>query len=472
MNLFNFISNENQIGGLEISDDNFRFSLLKKTKSELKISLLIEEKINEKGVLINDASFIAKLLKFSKKNRIEYVVVSVPADNTFVKTYNFPLVMSDEKINESIKLNVELQLPKKKEDIYCDWMKIEEKDDKKVLLSYIQKDFINGLLEKINKAGLKIVAVENHPLSISRSIKQKTDEAVLVVEKSLKTSSFSVIKNNKLIFSQPALNEKIGNNLNKEIQKIINYHDWINIEIKNLILLGNFNDQETKKLPLKAGTIEFVDELKQAPKDTKWLITLGAALRGLMPRKEDKIISLMEIGTEKAYRQEKTDSTINFLISISVALSAFFIIAFTATWSIITVMQNNYNQRIQAFSLTPSSENDSTLSEKTTAFNDLMGQTGALIQQTPYWSKVISEIKDKNTDGIIINNLSLSSASEQLSITGLATNREAINNLKKSFESSSLFSNINIPLNNLGKKVDIPFSMTFKIRDPKLIYLK
>lgn len=471
MNLLNVISKEEAIGGLEIVDDSFRFSLLKEEKSGFKIELLVEEKISGKELTGDNTAFTAKLLKFAKKNHIKYVIVSVPADNIFVKTYSFPAAMPEEKIRESMKLTIDLQLPRKKEEIYCDWMKIENGEDKKILLSYISRDYINQLINKIKKAGLKIVAIESHPLSLSRSIKQAKDEAILVIERGIKATSFSVIKNNQLIFSQSNPNDKIEKSLDKEIAKIVNYHDWFNTNIKNLILLGDFTTTETKKLPLKITNVELADELKSAPNDLKWLTVLGAAKRGLISRRDDKIISFMEVSTEKAYHQEKINTTTNFFVGISIALAIFFITIFTATWSLLVIMQKNYSQRISSFNLA-SSDNASTLREQANNFNNLIGQTSTLIKKEPTWNKVISAIKDKTTEGVVINNLSLPSAEGQFSITGIAVDREAINNLKKSFESSDFFSEVNIPLTNLGKKIDIPFSMTFKIKDRQLIYIK
>ena len=186
MNLLNVISNEESIGGLEIADDSFRFSKLKKVKTGFKIELLIEEKITEKDAIVNEATFADKLSKFANKNNIKYVIVSVPADNIFVKTYDFPAAMSDEKIAEAMDLAIELQLPRKKEEIYCDWMEIENNESRKILLSYIDRGYADNLISKIKKAGIKIVAIESHALSLARTIKQKSNEAIILAEKGLK----------------------------------------------------------------------------------------------------------------------------------------------------------------------------------------------------------------------------------------------------------------------------------------------
>jgi hypothetical protein len=472
MNLLKVISNDEPIGGLEISDNSLRFCLLKKDHSGLKTEVLIEEKLSEKENLNDEAAFVSKLSKFTKKNKIKYVIISIPSSDVFIKTYTFPGTMPEGKIEESMELAISLQLPQKPEDIYCDWMTISEKDEKLILLSYVNKKRINNLIAILNKVGLRIVAIENRAMSLARAISQPKDEAILAIEKENKDTSFSVITNNHLIFAQSIPNDKLSKDLGKEIRQIINYYDWLNTSLKGLILIGDFENSEIKKLPLPIADTKIFPDMKQFPKESKWLVALGSALRGLTPRKDDKMISLMEIGTEKAYKREKAKSIINFFIGITAALSIFFAVVFFATWSFVLTMQNNYNRQITSFSLLPATENNSVLREKADAFNSLIGQMSILIDKEPRWSKVIEEAKSKAVSGVVVNNLTLPSADGVFSMTGTAENREAINQLKKSFESSAMFDNIDIPLTNLGKKNDIPFSMSFKIKNSELIYTK
>jgi hypothetical protein len=473
MNLIKVISNEEQIGGLEIEDGALRFALLKKNHNNLEIITLVEEKLQEKEGLLNGALFADKLSKFAKKNNIKYVVISAPSEDIFIKTYTFPAAMPDNKITESMDLAIELQLPKKKEEIYCDWMKIEENEtDKKILLSYILKTRADLLLSIVKKVGLKVVAIESRVMSLARIIKQKKDEAILVIEKNKNNSSFAVIINNHPIFLQSIPNDKLGNDLAKESRKILNYYGWFNIDLKNIVLIGDFAEQKINKLPLKIPEIETTKKINGLLKDTKWLIPTGAALRGLIPRKEDEIISLMNIGTEKAYKREKINSTINFLIGLNTGLAIFFFAAFISTWSLITIIQNNYAEQISSFNSLPASDNVNSLKEKAVIFNNLIDQTSLLAKKEPRWSLIVTEIKNKVVNGISVNNISLSNIDGSLAITGVASNRDSINALKSSFETSDLFSEIVIPLDNLGKKVEIPFSITFKIKNTELIYNK
>lgn len=195
-------------------------------------------------------------------------------------------------------------------------------------------------------------------------------------------------------------------------------------------------------------------------------------MRGLIERRDDEIISLMEIGTEKAYRQAKASSTANFFVSLSVALSIFFTVAFLSAWSLMNSIQNNYSRQILAFNLESSTGGAVSLQEKATNFNDLINQVSAVLEKEPIWSRIIKEVKERTVAGVVINNLSLPGAEGTFAIVGVAKDRDAINRLRYSFESSEILSNINIPLDNLGKKNDIPFSLTFTAKDKTVIYAK
>ena len=369
-------------------------------------------------------------------------------------------------------LTIDSQLPQKKRDLYCDWMITKGDGKKNVLLTYINRKKIDTVTTIAKRVGLRIVAIESLAMSLARSIKQTNDEATMLIEKGLINTSFSVILNNHLIFTLSVPNNKIGKDIKKEVLRVVNYHNWLDINIKNSILIGDFENEELKRIPLKKITLEATHDINKFPDETKWFVSLGAALRGLIPRKDDRMVSLMEVSTQKAYRREKINSVTNFFINLNIIFSIFFITIFMVAWSFMMSVQNNYVKQITSFNLSADSENSTQLKDRANNFNNLVGQAATLASKEPHWSIVVAEVKEKIVNGIIVTNLSLPSSDGIFSINGIATDRETINQLKKSFESSNLFNEVNIPLNNLGKKVNIPFSVTFKIKSIDLIYTK
>ncbi len=478
MNLTNIISNEEPVGGLELSDNTIKFSLLKKNGSSLEVITLVtaeESKQDKTGYFIKDeASLTSKIKEFANKYGINYVILSIPSDLTFAKTYSFPGIMPDEKVTDSIKLIAELQLPQKPADIYWDSLnydsKREGKSEKSVLLSFAKKSLIDNLIANTKKAGLKVIAVESRAISLARAIEQKPEEVLLVVERDKTATSFYVIKNNQLLFLQSLDNKKIGANLNREIKQIIKYFEWLSQPITGLFLNGRFEAKEIKSLPIKLIKPELNKKIKAIKAiNPSSFVVLGAALRGSLPRQSDNNISLMDVGTEEAYEQAKAQAGVNFLMSITIALAAFFIIAFYSTWTLIAMTQRNFNEEIISFNNTAESD-PYTLSSRAQSFNKIIQQASALAKTSPHWSLVVSEIKSRISPNITIKNLALTGPEDVLSLTGTAKSREDINSLRRTLEESRLLKNVNIPLDNLGKKEDIPFAATFQIKNSKLIY--
>ena len=84
----------------------------------------------------------------------------------------------------------------------------------------------------------------------------------------------------------------------------------------------------------------------------------------------------------------------------------------------------------------------------------------------------IDELDTKTIEGITISNLTITSVNDIISIVGIAEDRSILNLFKESLQSSSFFTNIELPITNLEQKAKIPFSITLKLKDPNMLYYK
>ena len=57
-------------------------------------------------------------------------------------------------------------------------------------------------------------------------------------------------------------------------------------------------------------------------------------------------------------------------------------------------------------------------------------------------------------------------------LTGISTDMETLNQFKKSLQSSTYLASIELPITNLEQKTDIPFSISFKLKDPNSLFYK
>jgi len=88
------------------------------------------------------------------------------------------------------------------------------------------------------------------------------------------------------------------------------------------------------------------------------------------------------------------------------------------------------------------------------------------------WSSTITEIRAMTVPGIILSNLVVNLPETPITLQGTAKDRDAINLLKRTFEVSSSFAGVNVPLTSLEKKIEIPFSISFQLKDSQSVYLK
>ena len=95
-----------------------------------------------------------------------------------------------------------------------------------------------------------------------------------------------------------------------------------------------------------------------------------------------------------------------------------------------------------------------------------------ILSTTPHWSILLEDINSRVISGILITNFSAVSIAEHMSMTGTAKDRNTLNLFKKSLQDSIYLTEVELPIKNLEQKVDIPFSISFRLNDPSMLYYK
>lgn len=477
MEILKFFTNEHDIAGLEISD-----LFLKVVKLELdstnkpRLQAVFHENLNPGdivgGEIKNRSGFLATVNKLVGRSGIKFAIVSIPSCNVYSKIFNFPLGLINNRLEESIKLITDFQLPKKPEEVYIGWEKIINPAANDVLISSINKELVKDLISALDEVGVKTVAVEFHPLSLARLL--NPEETWLIIEKDTTQTSLYVLKNKIVqVLTNIPIEQEIS--LEIEVEKITNFYEFSNAPINKLAIIGEFKKSELGKIKLTPEIIhlpKYIQSQDKLEENNNWLIAFGTALRGLKPRKEDGLTSLMEVGTEENYNQQTFFVFIKFLSKVTITLSIFFSLVFAGCYLFMQTLQNNFNQKIEYFNASTNSIGSITLEEKAENFNNLINATDQLVSTEPQWSLVINELKLKITPGIIISNLSMPAIDQPMTIVGIAENRTNLNLFKKSLGESSLFQEIALPLENLGMKEKIPFSVSFSLKNPDNLYIK
>ena len=479
MNIFNLLTKKKSIIGLDISDNAIhlayfhpkkRFS--KKTPATQKELILIKENINEniisEGIILDKESFSKILKNIWVKNKIKssYVIISIPEDKIYSHIFPYPKTVNEIQLKEAIKLTIDFELPIKKDDYY---ISSENAGDSniinEILISAIPKKIADDYIITLNSVGIKILALESHLFSIARSIKSKFGQAELFTKINPKESTIFILKDRSMRFSRiiPKTFIKNENFLSDEISHI---KTWFEIEKKISVLESNLAQSSIKDNHLK-----YLEE-KNITTEThsEWLASLGATMRGEIVEGKDNQISLLPIGTAEAYAYQKITIFITILRNITIGISMFFLLTFFATYLFVLSISKTSNK----VSISDSLANKDNLEKETwiNNVNSITSLSREILSTTPNWSILIDDINTRIISGIFISNFSVTSMIDKINIVGIAKDREALNKFKKALQESPYITSVELPLTNLGQKGDIPFSISFNLKDPNMLYYK
>ena len=489
MNIFSLLTKEKHIAGIEISDSFVRvsffhnekninfFKIIRSQKTTPKNGelVLIEEPIPENiildGVVINK-TILTKILKtIWDKAKLDksYAVVSIPEDKVYSNILSFPKTVNDSHFEEAVNLAINFQLPLKRNEVYVGWENTGNINNKnEALVSAMPKNIADDYINVLDNADIKTLALESHISSMVRFVKSKSEEIILFTKKNKDSTTVFIVKDGILQFSRtiPTVFVKEEKSLIGEITKIkTSLESKYDKKIKEL----NLNETE-----IKEDYEKYLESVKvnNAELQPKWFVSLGAFFRGKIPEGKDDRISLLPVGTAEAYSYQKTATFIALLRNMTIGVSIFFLFAFAGIYLFIFSLAQTANQENSVLNTSPVPPE---ILQKESWINNVNATTLAvktILSNTPMWNILLDEINSRVLSGILISNFSVTSINDQMSMIGTAKDRNILNQFKKSLQASTYLTAVDLPINNLEQKGDIPFTISFRLKDPSMLYYK
>lgn len=467
VNPLDFLIRRSPIAGLEISESAVRIALLEmKTGKDagVIIKALAEEELPAGAVTdgrVTDgkalSQAIARLVAASGVNT-KYVIASIPTSAAYARVFSFPENVGGEKLEQTMNLTIGFHLPVKPEEAYLDWEKIESEDGetKEIFLAAARKEVVGGFLEAVKNAGLKVVALELHPASFARVANLGLETQIIRQTDSANTA-FYVVKNGAPRFVRVVPTAAGKTFLKGEAERVKNFYEFENGRVSNIL---NYDDL--------TGTRTIVPEGLE--NEARWLVALGAAARGLLPRSEDTLVSVMPLGTELAYEYQKLATFSELLSNITVGVAIFFAAAYLGVWIMMLSLQMSVTSGLQNASTIRVAPELAGMEDRARAFNERVASLAGLVVTIPRWSLAVDVISRHIGDGIVVSALSMPAPSAVFSMTGVAATRDSLNAFKKSMEDETAFADVAMPLVGVGMRKNIPFSVSFRLKDPQILY--
>jgi len=447
---------------------------------------IIEEGILKKPEQLK--SFFNSLKnKLWPKEKNVWVVLSLPSANFFTNILSLPELDSD-RFYEAIVFNTQMIAPLPMEESYFDWEdwgQSNKDEEREIFIALGVKKQIDPYLEILKEVGFNIVAIEPMALSLARFNYEfiEKEKPTLIIDLRAEGIEFIITEGKKLIFFDfdswheifgKDIPSKITTDLLKkhmgvEIPMLLNFYSLKRKKIIQQFVFLGFNTQLVNVLirwiqiqyQLTPIQVKLPAYLSKASRD--WFGVIGTALRGLISRNEDTLVSLAPVGTERDYEQNHLLSIISLWskIIITVGLVMVFLLGLLNN----TFFRNIQNQYYEAAAnpLDPKTrEKESNLVKEANEFNNLITKFIQIQKYEVDWKEKLEIIfKEAGSSSVNIKRILVSAApANNITIQGEASKKSLIVDFKDALDKSNLFSDISLPLSAL---VDTPQGVTFNL---------
>lgn len=298
------INFEEKYFGIDISDFSVKVFQLEKNGKVDKIRSFSSKRLSagciENGRIIDKqkaSEAIKEVIKKSgpKKINTNKAICSVPESKAFLRMISLPLV-NQEEAQESIKWEIEANIPLSVDEVYFDWQFLNQENDKQNILAVaVAKDIINDLAETLDLSGLSIYGIEMESIATARSLiptHAKINEVYLIVDFGAERTSLIVTEGNmpyftsSIPFSSSGVTDVVAKTLNitKEKAEKIKMSQGIEHSFENDSIF-NFVQPLLENLAMEIEkTIDFYQDMSKSPRDINKIIISGggANLKGLI----------------------------------------------------------------------------------------------------------------------------------------------------------------------------------------------
>ncbi|MBI3045980.1 MAG: pilus assembly protein PilM [Candidatus Harrisonbacteria bacterium] len=480
------------IAGLEIKDTvlriaQFQDGLLKKAAVTLEPGVIGGGRVKDKARLIAGLKRLQAEFAGSKEKVL--AILSVPSANVYTQVFNTPL-LSGQSLEEAANLNLKSISPIDLGAGYADWQEIglQEKDGKlEVLAAFADRAAIDDYQQCLESAGFAAVAVEFPALAISRAIQALAvgidiEKPQVVFNVASDGIDFMVLRRGNLYFHYfspwkliPADGElsseipfsEFKDTVIREIKKVVTFYGshWEG-RLGRLILITQALNAEISNFIKENFQFEVADlKLEGLPNlEAGWFGVIGSALRGKIPRSEDKLISLTAVGTEKEYWYSQIQFFIKIWRNVFIATLGFLVLLFILADSVIYQTSVNLGKQLRVVVREPGGAEVAELQAKARQFNQLVDKASVAKEQSVGRSPLFSKIIVLAGRGISLERILMDSQQASALLSGRADNEAAALAFKNALIKEG-FRGVTLPLSNIVANLDksVSFTITFKL---------
>jgi hypothetical protein len=437
------------------------------------------------------AFFTSLNKKLWPKEKNVWTILALPSANFFTNILNLP-DLDEDRFFEAVVFNTQMIAPLSLEESYFDWEdwgSSNNNGEKEAFIALGIKKQIDPYLNILSEVGFNVVAVEPLALSLARFNNEfiEKQEPVLIIDLRSEGIEFIIVEGKKMIYfdfdswqeifgrevPEKITLEFLKKHISKEIPMLLNFYSLKRKKIIQKFIFLSFDAKLANVLiqwihvqyQLSPIAIKLPLYLSRVGRD--WFGVIGAALRGIIPRNQDTIVSLAPVGTEQSYEQHhllrvvslwsKSIITVLFILVLSIGLidNMFF-----------HNIENQYQQAI-AKPLDPKViEQEVVLKQELEEFNNLVARISQARKYQENWQEILGTIFDSaSTSAINLRRVLVSAGpANNITIQGQSSTKESIIEFRDALGLSGLFVDISLPLSALVETSEgVTFSLSIQI---------
>lgn len=485
-----------EIAGIEITDSAVRLAML--SVSDLRVLVRGEVLIPQGIISSGEVKRIGELTKvfqdlrrqapYFSKNPL--AVLTLPSSSFFIHLLSIPEV-AEGTYGEAARLNATQLSPIKLEDAYFDWQNVGvnlKTQERELLIGVASESRINPYLLASRQSGITPVAVEPNSLSLLRLLNnfapvfEKTAPH-LIIYISQDGLNLLIGREGKPLFDEflfwrdipEAKDGKVSRDdfesvLLREVKRLINFYTAHYEEnIRYIVFLSPTLKNELAKILSDIFKVEVLGLRFPAFGGVAigdlWAGALGAALRGVIPRKSDTIISLMQPGTEEAYAQTRAVNFVSLWAKVTSGVLLGLSLAVAIAAGVIFQLDERLTLSYTVLQAAPPSREIAEIEKEVAAFNQLVNSAFEAEKSSTQWSGWLEPIVVASGRDILFDRISISALASEIRMQVRSKDRSSALSFKKKLEEAKIYSRIDLPIASFVPTADgIAFTITVHLK--------
>ncbi len=182
-----------------------------------------------------------------------------------------------------------------------------------------------------------------------------------------------------------------------------------------------------------------------------------------------KLVNLLPKSKQKDFQYEiMYHSLVVFITVNAITLVMVFLAQFAAHMYIAQSIAQ-YDQKIFNLKLITDKQENAELKKQIQEVNAVIADYNKVATEIPLWSNVLHDFGSNVPEGVKLQTFNADTTLLKIDIAGIAETREQVIKLHENISNDDAhFTNIDYPLENISKPVDVPFHFTFFIKPEAL----